>query len=277
MKKGLIHEFKNESKPKQHILTLSGVVAEKGFFSETINAKDIKEALDDVTKDIVIRLNSGGGDVFQGVEIFNYLQSHKSHITIEITALAASAASLIAMAADKIVIRTGASIMLHEASTFTFGNKSEHQKSLNALSTIDNGIVDIYAERTKIDKTELANMIEAETWLSADEAVKQGFADEKTSKKAIDEPSDRKKGGEKEMSNRSEELAKVIARFLNEELPNDDPSEEEPNETDEDSIIEKLDKLDEKVTDIGERVAKLEGKEEEKPPQNSGGYGRFLF
>lgn len=280
----MMYQFKNESKPKHHMLTLSGIVAEKGFFPDSINAKDIKNSLDDVNKDIVIRLNSGGGDVFQGVEIFNYLQSHKSHVTVEITALAASAASLIAMAADKVIIRTGASIMLHEASTFTFGNKSDHRKSLNALSAIDDGIVDIYAERTSIDKSDLSKMIESETWLSADAAVEKGFADEKTSKRAIEEPSDKQKGGEKEVSNRSEELTKVLARFFNEESAPGETSEEESDDDNKDSVSEKLDKLDEKITDIGERVAKLEGKDEENTeeqegstPQNSSGFGRFLF
>lgn len=278
----MMYRFENESKSKQHILTLSGIVAEKGLFGESINSKDIKDTLDGVTKDIVIRLNSGGGDVFQGIEIYNYLKAHKSHVTVEITALAASAASLIAAAADNVIIRTGASFMLHEAATFTFGNKSDHTKSLNALSTIDEGIVDIYAERTGIDKKELAGMIADETWLSADKAVAKGFADEKSKKKAEEEPSkDNQKGGEKQVDAKSERLAKVIAQFLNEEDP-DDKGEND----DEKTIVERLDNIDSKLTDLSTRVTKLEDKDDDKKkddddkdkersPQNLG-YGRFL-
>ncbi|WP_180530464.1 ATP-dependent Clp protease proteolytic subunit, partial [Staphylococcus haemolyticus] len=122
--------FRNETENDKHILTLSGTIANFPFFEDGISSKAVKNSLDNVDKDIVIRLNSGGGDVFEGIEIYNYLKSLSNHITIEVTALAASAASLVAMAADKIIIRTGANMMVHEASTMAFGNKSDIQKTL---------------------------------------------------------------------------------------------------------------------------------------------------
>ena len=105
---------------------MSGTIANLSFLDDTIG-KSVKDSLDNVKEDIVIRLNSGGGDVFEGIEIYNYLKSLSNHITIEVTALA-SLASLVAMAGDKIIIRTGANMMVHEASTMAFGNKSDIQK-----------------------------------------------------------------------------------------------------------------------------------------------------
>lgn len=177
--------FKNESKNGKHILTLSGTIANMSFFDDTVSAKDVKNALDNVDKDIIVRLNSGGGDVFEGIEIYNYLRSLKNHVTIEVTSLAASAASLIAMAGDKVVVRTGANMMVHEASTMAFGNKSDIQKTLNALTAIDESIIDIYYDKTGLDKEEIKNLLVNETWLTADEAISKGFADAKSSRKAV--------------------------------------------------------------------------------------------
>lgn len=189
IKNGLKYQFKNEAENDEHVLTLSGFVGDPDIFDmlmgvETINPQDVASALDDVDNDIRIRINSGGGDVFAGIEIYNYLKNHPSNITVEVTALAASAASVIAMAGDKIVMDTGSSMMIHQASTIAWGDKSEIKKAMNALKSIDGSLVDIYAERTGIDTAELDELLTGETWFTADEAVEKGFADEKTSKQA---------------------------------------------------------------------------------------------
>lgn len=186
---GLQYQFKNEVEDGEHILTLSGFVGEPDLFDmlmgvDTINPQDVAKSLDDVDGDIRIRLNSGGGDVFAGIEIYNYLKNHPSNVTVEITALAASAASIIAMAGDKVIMDTGSSMMIHQASTVAWGDKSELQKAMSALETIDGSLVDIYAERTGMDAAELETLLTGETWFTADEAVEKGFADEKSSKQA---------------------------------------------------------------------------------------------
>lgn len=189
LKNGMKYQFKNEVKDDTHILTLSGVVAKPDWLDkllevETINAEAIAEALNDVDKDILVRINSGGGDVFEGIEIYNYLKNHSSKITVEITALAASAASIIAMSGDEVVMDTGSTMMIHQASTIAWGDKSELQKAMNALETIDGSLVDIYNERSGIDKAELDDLLVNETWFTADEAVKKGLADRKSSRQA---------------------------------------------------------------------------------------------
>ena len=173
-------EISNEVTENGHILTLSGRVS-KNYWEDDDNicVKTIAENLEEVKGDITIRLNSGGGDVFEGIEIYNYLKSLDNKVTIEVTALAASAASIIAMAGDEIKMCTGSTLMVHEASTIAWGNKSDIQKVLNSLETIDDSLISIYAERTGADAETVSGWIENETWFTADEAIEAGLADSK--------------------------------------------------------------------------------------------------
>ncbi|QGR79989.1 head maturation protease, ClpP-related [Staphylococcus hominis] len=271
--------FRNETKNNKHILTLSGTIANLSFLDDTISAKAVKDSLDNVKEDIVIRLNSGGGDVFEGIEIYNYLKSLSNHITIEVTALAASAASLVAMAGDKIIIRTGANMMVHEASTMAFGNKSDIQKTLNALTAIDTSIVDIYHDRTGLDRDEIDNLIANETWLTADEAINKGFADEKSSRKSVEK---QKEGVENLKDSkylaRLKEQRSILNAMINEaEETSDEPSSDDSNE-------QRIADLENKIKNIESHLDKLEkGDEGESqsggtnPPPKKNKFSRFAF
>ncbi|MCW6662935.1 Clp protease ClpP [Aerococcaceae bacterium NML160702] len=179
--RNVIPEIKNEVSGNTKTVTLSGSVGKNSWLSEkkNINIDTVKEEIDGFDGDIVIRLNSPGGDVFSGIEIYNYLKDLKNHVTVEVTALAASAASIIAMGADEIVMCTGSNMMIHEASTFAWGNKSEIQKTLNALEAIDDSLLDIYAQRTGKSTEIIVEWLAEEKWFTADEAVSEGFADRK--------------------------------------------------------------------------------------------------
>ena len=272
--------FRNETKNNKHILTLSGTIANLSFLDDTISAKAVKDSLDNVKEDIVIRLNSGGGDVFEGIEIYNYLKSLSNHITVEVTALAASAASLVAMAGDKIIIRTGANMMVHEASTMAFGNKSDIQKTLNALTAIDTSIVDIYHDRTGLDRDEIDNLIANETWLTADEAIKKGFADEKSSRKSID------KNKEGVNNVKDTKYVAMLKQQLQTITAMIDEAEEDPKEPSSgDSLEQRVADVENDIKNIKSRLDKLEkgeggeGEEEKKepaPPQNNK-FKRFAF
>lgn len=170
-------QFTNEIQNGKHILTLSGNVQKKYWRDDdVINAKDIRESLDTVTDNIVIKLNSPGGDVFEGIEIYNYLKDHPSNITVEVTGLAASAATFIVAGADEVIMNVGTSLMIHEASTFAWGNKQDIQKTLNALETIDDSILAIYSDKTGQSADQLREWMNEEKWFTADEAVEFGFA-----------------------------------------------------------------------------------------------------
>ncbi|MDQ7860599.1 Clp protease ClpP [Peribacillus frigoritolerans] len=156
-------------------MTISGAIGQGGWFYDATSANDVRRALDGVTASTIrIKLNSGGGDAFDGIEIYNYLKDHSAHVIVEVTALAASAASIIAMGADEIIMRTGSNLMIHEAATFGYGTKKRYsKKTMNALETIDESIVSIYKQRTGLSSEEIRNMIEAETWLTAEEALEK--------------------------------------------------------------------------------------------------------
>lgn len=107
----------------------------------------MRKALENVeAKTIRIKLNSSGGNAFDGLEIYNYLKDLDAHVIVEVTALAASAASIIAMGADEVIMRTGSTMMIHNASTITYGNKDEMLKVHEYLAKIDTSIIDVYKE-----------------------------------------------------------------------------------------------------------------------------------
>ncbi|WMX57443.1 head maturation protease, ClpP-related [Peribacillus sp. R9-11] len=176
--KAIEHKFSNQSTDNEHVMTLNGAIGRGGWFYEATSADDVRNALHDVTESTIrIKLNSGGGDVFHGIEIYNYLKDLNKKIIVEVTANAASAASIIAMGADEVIMKTGATMMIHEASTWAEGTKSDIQKTMNALEAIDDSIVSIYQEKTGLSAEEINAFIEAETWFTVEQAVKHGFAD----------------------------------------------------------------------------------------------------
>ncbi|MEK4501930.1 head maturation protease, ClpP-related [Bacillus sp. FSL R12-0069] len=172
------HHFKAEAKGDTSTITIYGEIGEP-FRGESTSAKDIENALNSVESGcITVRLNSGGGDVFHGISIYNQLKNHPAKVIIYVDGLAASAASVIAMAADELMMNTGSMLMIHEASTLAWGTKTDIQKTLNALEGINQSITDIYMTRYKGERSEMETMIANETWFTAQEAVEMGLANQ---------------------------------------------------------------------------------------------------
>lgn len=148
------------------------------FFDEGFTAGDVLDALSEHgPADLTVHINSGGGYVYDGIAIYNALKSHQGQVTVHVDALAASAASVIAMAGDLIVMGEAALMMIHNASAVTIGDHSEHSKGSEFLKKIDRQAAGIYARRTGMAVEKVSEMMEAETWLSTEEAVEKGFAD----------------------------------------------------------------------------------------------------
>lgn len=146
-----------------------------GMISDTA----VIRALDELKgKKISVRINSPGGDAFMGVSIMNAFRRHAAKITVHVDALAASAASIIAMGADKIVMHEGAMMMIHRAWTIGLGNAEDFAKISDTLSKVDQNLIDIYHRKSGLDKAKVKQLVDAETWLTGDEAVDLGFADE---------------------------------------------------------------------------------------------------
>jgi ATP-dependent Clp protease protease subunit len=155
-----------------------------------VTAKQFRQTLDGVkSSKIVLNINSPGGDVFDGIAIYNDLLAHKASVVVRVTGLAASAASIIAMAGDEVHIAENAFFMIHNAWSVAVGDSRAMTKRANLLKKIDAELVETYAARTGGDTDEIRTQMDDETWLNADEAVEQGFAD---STFAADEKADAK-------------------------------------------------------------------------------------
>jgi ATP-dependent Clp endopeptidase proteolytic subunit ClpP len=124
-----------------------------------------------------VRVNSPGGSVFEGQAMYSALASYTPGVIVQIDALAASAASFVAMAASRIEIAANAMVMIHNAWGATIGGAAQHEKAAAMLRKIDDQLVDQYAARTKQDKDKIRDWMAAETWMTAEEAVANGFAD----------------------------------------------------------------------------------------------------
>jgi len=167
-----------ENESKESELILEGVVASESWYGDEVTPALFRDELDSHTGDITVRINSPGGDVFAGVSIMNMLKDRDGQVTIIVDGVAASIASVIAMAGDKIIMNTGSMMMIHNAWSVAVGDSEELRKVADTLEKIGESIISVYVARTGLDEEAIKEMLSAETWMTADEAVEMGFADE---------------------------------------------------------------------------------------------------
>lgn len=161
-----------------------------GWWEGTFSAVKLAKILDDLpatVNEITVRLNSPGGDVFDGITIYNRLKQHKAKIIVYIDGFAASIASIIALAGDEVIMSEGAMMMIHKPWTWKAGNALEFEAAIGLLDDIEEQMIGIYQRKTKIDRIELRQMLANETWFNADQALSKGFV---TRKMASDEKID---------------------------------------------------------------------------------------
>ena len=157
-------------------LTIYGDIGDSWWYDST-SAVDVDNALKEAkNNDLVVRLNSPGGSAFDGIAIYNRLKEHPGKVTIHVDGWACSAASIIAMAGDEVIMGAGAMIMIHEASTIVWGNKRDFRSQADMLEELENGIIDIYMTKAKVSREEIREKVDAETWFSATKAIEIGFA-----------------------------------------------------------------------------------------------------
>jgi ATP-dependent protease ClpP protease subunit len=154
------------------------IYGEIGPFEGGISAQAVLAQLRGIKGDTIsIRLNSGGGDVYDGIAIYNDLAQHPARVVVTITGIAASAASLITMAADEIAMTPGSRMMLHNSWTWGEGNAAYFESLVKELRGIDGAMAAFYAARSGKPLAEIRAMMDAETYLDAEQAVEQKFAD----------------------------------------------------------------------------------------------------
>jgi ATP-dependent Clp protease protease subunit len=172
---------------KKGELTLYGDISSASWWGDEVTPKQFKADMDALGEidELDIYINSGGGDVFAGQAIYSILKRKNATKTVYVDGLAASIASVIAMAGDKIVIPRNAMMMIHNPYTFTAGNSEELRKMADDLDKIRESIVNTYEDKTGLEREKIIELMDNETWMTADEASGYGFCDEIGEEKQI--------------------------------------------------------------------------------------------
>jgi ATP-dependent Clp protease protease subunit len=162
----------------QNVITIYDVIGEDPWSGGGVTVNRIDAALRKIgNQDIEVHINSPGGDVFEGIAIYNRLQEHPNSITVKIMGLAASAASIIAMAGNDILIGAASFIMIHNTWVVAIGDRNDMAETAAFLKPFDDAIADVYATRSGTSKAKIGGMMDAETYLSGSQAIELGFAD----------------------------------------------------------------------------------------------------
>lgn len=162
----------------ERTLFLNGTIAEESWFDDDVTPQRFKDELLSGIGDITVWINSPGGDCVAAAQIYNMLMDYKGNVTIKIDGIAASAASVIAMAGTKVIVSPVSMMMIHNPMTAAFGNASEMEKAIAMLDEVKESIINAYEIKTGMSRAKLSHLMDAETWMNANMAVELGFADE---------------------------------------------------------------------------------------------------
>ena len=163
---------------QESILFLNGTIAEESWFDDEVTPALFKDELDSGEGDITVWINSPGGDCIAAAQIYNMLMNYKGNVTVKIDGIAASAASVIAMAGNKVIVSPVSMIMIHNPATIAAGDTSEMQKAIAMLDEVKESIINAYEIKTGLSRAKLSHLMDAETWMDANSAIEMGFADE---------------------------------------------------------------------------------------------------
>jgi ATP-dependent Clp protease protease subunit len=162
----------------ERTLYLDGEISDETWYGDEVTPKLFKDELNAGNGNITLWINSPGGDVFAAAQIYNMLMDYKGNVTVKIDALAASAASVIAMAGTKVCMSPVAMLMIHNPATIAIGDTEEMQKAIDMLSEVKESIMNAYEIKSGLSRAKISKLMDAETWMNAKEAKKLGFADE---------------------------------------------------------------------------------------------------
>ena len=160
------------------VLRLEGPIDDESFWGDEVTPKAFREELNADADDITVWINSPGGNVFAAAEIYTMLRDYPGSVTVKIDAIAASAASVIAMAGNKVLMSPVAMLMIHDPSTIAMGNTKDMEKAIATLNEVKESIINAYAAKSGLSHNRISKLMENETWMNAKKAVELGFADE---------------------------------------------------------------------------------------------------
>ena len=167
-----------ETQSQERILFLNGTIAEESWFDDEVTPALFKDELNSGEGDITVWINSPGGDCIAAAQIYNMLMDYKGNVTVKIDGIAASAASVIAMAGNKVIVSPVSMIMIHNPATIAAGDTAEMQKAIAMLDEVKESIINAYEIKTGLSRARLSHLMDAETWMDANSAIELGFADE---------------------------------------------------------------------------------------------------
>ena len=161
----------------ERVLHLNGTIAEESWFDDDVTPQLFKDELFAGDGDITVWINSPGGDCVAAAQIYNMLMDYKGAVTIKIDGIAASAASVIAMAGTKVLMSPVSTMMIHNPMTIAAGDAAEMEKAIEMLGTVKDSIINAYEIKSGLSRARISHLMDAETWMDAHKAVELGFAD----------------------------------------------------------------------------------------------------
>ena len=161
----------------ERTLFLNGTIASESWFDDDVTPALFKSDLDSGKGPITVWINSPGGDVWAAAQIYNMLLSYSGKVTVKIDGLAASAASVIAMAGDEVLVSPVSMLMIHNPATAAMGDKDDLAQAISMLDSVKDSILNAYVKKTGLSKNKLSKLMDDETWMDANKAVELGFAD----------------------------------------------------------------------------------------------------
>jgi ATP-dependent Clp protease protease subunit len=161
----------------ENILHLNGTIAEESWFDDEITPALFKAELEKCDAPITVYINSPGGDCVAAAQIYNMLMEYPHDVTVKIDGIAASAASVVAMAGTKVLMSPVSTMMIHNPATIAMGDHTEMEKAIEMLDSVKESIINAYEIKTGLTRKELSKMMDAETWMDANKAIELGFAD----------------------------------------------------------------------------------------------------
>lgn len=167
-----------ETAPVERVLHLNGTIAEESWFDDDVTPQLFKDELFAGDGDITVWINSPGGDCVAAAQIYNMLMDYKGNVTIKIDGIAASAASVIAMAGTKVLMSPVSMLMIHNPITVAMGDAGEMEKAIEMLDSVKDSIINAYEIKTGLSRAKISHLMDAETWMDANKAVELGFADD---------------------------------------------------------------------------------------------------
>jgi len=209
----------------ERVLSLNGTIAEESWFDDDVTPALFRDELNSGEGDVTVWINSPGGDCIAAAQIYNMLSAYNGKVTVKIDGIAASAASVIAMAGDTVYMSPVSMMMIHNPATIAFGDHAEMQKAIDMLAEVKESIINAYVIKTGQSRAKLSHLMDAETWMDANKAVELGFADDILTRSHTDDdehPTDPVMFSRKAVDNAL--FNKVSAKY---EKPKETPAEEQ--------------------------------------------------